>query len=82
MESLYNIVQDKVEAAEFTVKEGSKLIGKPLWELPFKPNTLIASIVRDGNVILPRGNDSILAGDSVVVVTKDIALSDLSDVLQ
>lgn len=81
MENLYNVVQDKVEAVEFIVKEGSRLIGKPLSELPFKQNVLVASIVRNGTVILPRGNDSILAGDSVILVTKDVAVVELADVL-
>ena len=81
MENLYNVVQDKVEAVEFIVKEGSRLIGKPLSELPFKKNVLVASIVRNGTVILPRGNDSILAGDSVILVTKDVAVVELADVL-
>ena len=81
MENLYNVVQDEVEAAEFIVKDGSAIIGKPLSELDLKNNVLVASIVRDGVVILPRGNDSIQAGDSVILVTKDIALSDVEDVL-
>jgi trk system potassium uptake protein TrkA len=81
MENLYNVVQDKVEAVEFIVKEGSRLIGKPLSELRFKQNVLVASIVRDGVVILPRGNNSILAGDSVILVTKDVAVVELADVL-
>ena len=81
MENLYNVVQDKVEAVEFIVKEGSRLIGKPLSELHFKQNMLVASIVRNGTVILPRGNDSILAGDSVILVTKDVAVVELADVL-
>ena len=83
MENLYNIVpDDKVEAVEFIVKEGSKIIGKPLSQLHFKKNVLVASIVRDGTVILPRGNDMIMAGDSVVLVTKDVALSEITDVLE
>lgn len=81
MENLYNVVQDEVEAAEFIVKDGSAIIGKPLSELELKSNVLVASIVRDGVVILPRGNDCIQAGDSVILVTKDIALSDVEDVL-
>ena len=83
MENLYNIVpDDKVEAVEFIVKEGSKIIGKPLSQLQFKKDVLVASIVRDGTVILPRGNDMIMAGDSVVLVTKDVALSEITDVLE
>ena len=81
MQNLYNIVEGKVEAAEFIVREGSKIIGKPLNELRLKKDVLVASIVRDGKVILPRGNDVIMADDSVILVTKDIALFGVEDIL-
>ena len=82
IETLYNVIQDEVEAAEFIVKEGSPVIGKPLSELRFKPNVLIASILRGGAVITPHGYDTIEAGDSVLIVTKDLSLNDVADVLE
>lgn len=81
MQNFYNVVQDQVEAAEFIVKEGSVVVGKPISELDWKQGVLVASIVRDNKVILPRGNDCILAGDSVILVTKDVALFDIEDAL-
>ena len=82
IETLYKIVKGKAEAAEFTIGEGSPVAGKPLAELDFKPNVLIASIQRDKTSIIPRGQAVIEAGDSVVVVTKGITLSDISDILK
>ncbi len=82
VETMYNIIQDKVEASEFIVKENSPLIGIPLCELKFKKNVLIASITRAGTVIIPRGQDTIQTGDAVVVVTKQLGLNDLNDVLE
>ena len=82
METLYNIIQDKVEAAEFIVQDGSPIVGKPLAELPFKRNVLVACILRGGEVFIPRGQDTIEVGDSVVVVTMDLALTDIADVLK
>ena len=82
VERLYNVIQDKVEAAEFIVKDGSKILGTPLMELKFKPNVLVASIVRDGQVIVPRGADKIEVGDSVVLVSMGINPSDVDDVLE
>ena len=81
MQSLYNIVEGQIEAAEFLVKEGAKVIGKPLRELRLKKDTLVASIVRGGKVILPRGSDCIAAGDTVIVVTKDVSLFGIGDIL-
>ena len=82
IERLYNIIEGKVEAAEFLIKENAPLINIPLSQLKFQENVLVASIFRDGNVIVPRGNDVILPGDAVIVVTKSVGLSDIADVLR
>lgn len=81
VETLYGIIKDKVEAAEFIVREPSRLVGKPLMELKFKNNLLIASITREGKAIIPRGHDTIQIGDSVVVVSTHLGLSDITDIL-
>lgn len=82
VETLYNIVKGKIEAAEFIVKEGSPVIGIPLCELKFNANVLIAIIVRDRKVIIPRGQDKIQAGDAVVIVSDHLALHDITDILK
>lgn len=81
IETLYNIIQDEVEAAEFIVREGSPVIDEPLYKLPLKKEVLVASILRDKQVIVPRGGDVIQAGDRVVVVTKG-QVYDIADVLE
>lgn len=81
VQTLYSIIKDKVEAAEFVVKEQSPLINTPLMELKFKENILIASITRMGKSIIPRGHDTIKLGDSVVVVSKQLGLKDITDIL-
>ena len=82
VETLYNIIQDKVEASEFIVKENSPIAGKPLRDLKFKRDVLIACISRDGAVIIPRGHDIIQAGDAVVIVSKHLGLQDVTDILK
>ena len=81
VETLYNVVDGKVEASEFLVKAGSPIIGIPLSKLTFKPNVLVAAITRDDKVIIPRGQDVIQENDYVVVVTKELSPSDVTDVL-
>ena len=81
VETLYNLINGKVEASEFVVREGSAVIGVPLYQLKFKKNILTASITRGDEVIVPRGQDMILAGDRVVVVSS-FALHDVSDILK
>ena len=82
VETMYNVIQGQVEASEFIVKENSPIAGKPLAELTFKKNVLIACITRENQVIIPRGQDVIKAGDAVVIVSKQIGLQDVTDVLK
>ncbi len=82
METLYHIVKGKIEAAEFIIKEGSPVIGKPLMELKFNGSVLIAAILRGRQVIVPRGHDAMQKGDSVVIVTGNTEIHDITDVLK
>ncbi len=82
IETVYNLFNGRIEAAEFTVRDGSPIVGKPLMELSLKPGVLIATIQRGRTQITPRGQDVILAGDTVVIVTKGLLLKDISDILK
>ena len=82
VETMYNVIKGKVEASEFIVSEGSPVTGVPLSKLRFKENVLVAAILRDGEVIIPRGYDMIQAGDAVVIVSGIMALKDIADTLR
>lgn len=82
LETLYTLIKGQVEAAEFIVKQDSALTAAPLMKLNLKPGVLIAAIIRGGKVILPRGGDSIMVGDSVVVVSDLIGLHDMTEILR
>ena len=81
METLYSVIQGEVEAAEYTVGEGSPVIGIPLMKMQKKPDIPLAAIIRDGKVLIPRGSDAIAAGDRVVVVTRAKAIDGIADIL-
>ena len=80
--TLYKLVNNKVEALEFNVKENSKIINTRLRDLHLKKNVLIACIIHDGDVIIPSGNDIIEVYDSVIVVTAEQIIDDLDDILE
>ena len=82
VETLYSIVGDKAEALEFRVSQGSRVCGIPLQDLRTRPGILIGSIHRGARVFIPRGQDTIEEGDSVVVVTTLPNLNDLDDILE
>ncbi len=81
VETLYKLMDGKAEALEFNVKPNARLIGIPLKDLSTKPNILIAGIFRDRQTIIPAGDDMILAGDRVIVISAHRKLQDLSDIL-
>ena len=81
METLYSIVPGQVEAAEYTVGEGSPVTDIPLMKMQKKPDILIAAIIRGGKVLIPRGSDVISAGDRVVVVSRTKTMDDIADML-
>ena len=82
METLYNVIKGKVEAAEFIIKEQSPVVDVPLMSLALKPNVLVAAILRDKKVIIPRGHDSLQIGDAVIIVSSRLALHDITDILK
>ena len=82
VETLYRLHEDRVEALEFRAKQSSNVIDTPLSDLNLKDDLQIICINRNGKIILPQGGDSIMAGDSVVVITKHKGLSDLNDILK
>ena len=81
IETMYNVIKGKVEASEFIVAEGSMISDLPISELRFKKDVLVASILRGKKLMIPHGNDIIKPGDSVIIVSKNLALHDISDVL-
>ena len=82
VETMYKIVAEKAEALEFRVKSNVPFLGIPLEKLELKRNLLIACINRNGKAIIPRGQDVIEAGDTVIVVTTHTGLNDLKDILR
>jgi trk system potassium uptake protein TrkA len=82
MEALYNICKGQAEASEFIVRRESAIVGVPISQLKFRKNVLIAAIVRNGEVIIPRGYDMICVGDAVVIVSKITGLHDITDILE
>ncbi len=81
MRALHHIVDKKAEAIEFAVSSPAPYIDVPLKALKRKPNTLICCISRGNQVIIPRGDDEIKIGDSVIIVTTaDQTMNNLSDI--
>lgn len=81
VQSLCHIIEGKAEALEFIIKKDSAVVDVPLEKLKLHKNTLIAAISRNGQTIIPRGQDTIKYGDTVIVVTTEAGLGDITDIL-
>ena len=81
VETMYQLVDGKVEALEFAIKAKTRYTDIPLKELSLKSNNLIACIVRNRKIIYPSGDDCIRVGDNVIVVTMEKQIQDIEEIL-
>lgn len=82
VETLYKLMDDRVEALEFIIHKNCEIKEIRLEKLRLRKNILIAGINRKGRMIVPGGQDSFLEGDSVIVVTTMSGLRNIEDILE
>ncbi len=82
VQTLYKIVNDEVEALEFVVNEKTRYIHKPLKNIHIKNHVLIAGILRNNEMIVPKGDDTLEIGDRVIIVTIDSLIKKLNDIFE
>jgi len=81
VETLYKLMDDKAELLEFRAQDDPQLVNIPLKELRLKKDTLVPGIVRGRKTIIPAGDDVIMPGDRVIVLTAGHRMNDLADIL-
>ncbi len=81
VETMYRLVNGRIEAQEYIIRQQCEYTDIPLRDLPTKSNHLIACIGRNRNIIIPNGDDHLEVGDSVIVVTKEHAIREFRDIL-
>jgi trk system potassium uptake protein len=67
---LYSLVEEKLPPR-------SKVLGIPLKELPIPPTCVIAAVLRNAQVVTPRGNLVFEEGDEVLAVVDNQSKDDL-----
>ena len=81
VETLYHMFDNRAEAVEFKVDKPSKVTNVPIMDLKLKNDLLICFISRRGKIIIPSGQDCILPGDNVMIVTTHSGFNDISNIL-
>ncbi len=79
--TLHPIVDGQAEALEFQVGPDARYQGEALKDISLKKGILIASINHKGHTIIPKGDSSFSAGDTIIVVAAGSeTVSDLDDI--
>lgn len=82
VETLTRIVNDEVEALEFKVTDTFKFLNRPIKNLKLKSQTMIACMIRNHHVLYPDGNEVILPGDNIIIITTRSGFNDLNDIFE
>jgi trk system potassium uptake protein TrkA len=60
----YSLVEEKIPA-------GAEALGTPIKDIPFPENCVIAAIIRNGKIVVPRGSTVFEVGDEILAVTDE-----------
>ena len=67
----YSLVEEKIPF-------GARSIGIPIKDMKLPENCIIAAIIRNGNVVLPRGVTTLEADDEVLAITDNLGAEQLA----
>ncbi len=70
-ESIINLIpieEGKLVVVETLLESGSPVLGKPLKDIRLPENSLIASVFRGGQPIIPRGGTVLSSGDRLITI--------------
>jgi trk/ktr system potassium uptake protein len=81
MMTLFQIRRGKYSVVEEKVAPGAKGIGVALRDLGLEQQCVIAAIIRDGNMVLPRAESVFQEGDEIVAVASPEGAKKLSELL-
>jgi trk system potassium uptake protein TrkA len=66
--SVHSISDGRVEIVEISVEEGTEAIGKELQDIKMPPNSLIVSVIRQKEHMIPGGTFVVEPGDRVIII--------------
>lgn len=81
MMTLFKVRRGEYSVVEEKVPEGAKAIGVELKDMDLAEHCVIAAIIRDGVMTLPRGDSTLQAEDEIIAVVSPEGARKLSDLL-
>lgn len=79
--TLLKLNRGEAALVEMRLPEGAPALGKAIRDLSLPTDTVIVSIIRDGKLVIPRGDTNLQAGDEVLAVSTVKAEPALKDAL-
>ena len=67
---LFTIKHGQLAIVEATVEGGAEVLGLPLSQVNFPPNTVISVVLRDGTMTIPRGDTILQPKDEIIAIVK------------
>lgn len=67
--TLIPAAEGRISITEVVLRPGAPAVDRSLQELDLPDSSLVAGIVRDGQVIVPRGNSLLYVADRLILVT-------------
>ena len=76
---VHMFADDQIELAEVQLPDDSKVLGIPLSRLEFPSQVRIGAVIRDDQIFVPNGGDTLLAGDRVYLFGLTDGMHDIED---
>ena len=81
MSTLFTLKRGKMAIVQVTVSADSSVVAKKIMELKLPQDTVLISVLRGEEVIVPHGNTVLQSGDDVIALTSDNGRQELVDLL-
>ncbi|MGB3634592.1 MAG: Trk system potassium transporter TrkA [Rubrobacteraceae bacterium] len=72
-----NVLESGAEMIELRVPENCKVAGRPLSKVGFPEGAIVGAVLRNGDVIIPTGDEVLQQGDDAVIFTVDSAVDEV-----
>ena len=79
IKSVHSLFNGKAEVIEFTVSGASPIVNKRIMEIPMPDNSLILSVIRGNEDVIPTGNFVIGEGDTMIIIARKDAIPVLEE---
>ncbi|HIE44445.1 MAG TPA: Trk system potassium transporter TrkA [Candidatus Omnitrophica bacterium] len=67
--TLEDFARGKIQMRQYELaEEAREVLGRPIKDLTLPEDILIASVLRDGNFLIPKGDDTLKKGDVITII--------------